>query len=101
MSKTKHTPGPWRWSRRSGGHFFDVGPEKPVGDADREKVAMLVPGVANARLIAAAPDLLSAAEEVLAGLNARLDQARDAGQPMPVFGGIAALHTAIHKAKGG
>lgn len=58
-------------------------------------------GEANARLIAAAPDLLAAAEDVLAGLDARIEAAIAANLPLPVFNGISDLHTAICRAKGG
>jgi hypothetical protein len=51
---------------------------------------------ANARLIAAAPDLLAAAQSALAGLNARIDAAPK--DKVPVFAGIAALQDAISKA---
>jgi len=54
----------------------------------------------KARLIAAAPELLKAAQIVLAGLNARIDQASNARMPVPVFNGIADLHDAINKATG-
>jgi hypothetical protein len=50
---------------------------------------------ADARLTAAAPDLLAAAQTVLAGLDARIRHAKDS---TPVFEGIAALHDAIAKA---
>lgn len=53
-----------------------------------------------ALLFAAAPDLLAAAETVLAGLNARIGIASKKGLPVPVFDGIADLHDAINKAKG-
>ncbi len=53
---------------------------------------------ANGHLLAAAPDLLEAAKIVLAGLNARIDAAD--GHHVPVFDGIADLHTAIAKAEG-
>ena len=55
---------------------------------------------ANARLIAAAPDLLAAAQRVLAGLNARIDDAGYKCQPVPLYDGIAELHNAIAKASG-
>ena len=46
-----------------------------------------------ARLIAAAPQLLSAARKVLAGLEALIDAAPSTAKP--VFDGIADLHAAI------
>lgn len=52
----------------------------------------------RARLIAAAPELLAAAEKVLAGLNARIDAAP--GNAKPLFDGIADLHDAIGHAGG-
>ena len=54
----KHTPGPWRIAM--GGSFRVIGPGTTgtvleIGDAHR-----LIPGNADARLIAAAPDLFAA-----------------------------------------
>lgn len=43
-------------------------------------------------------ELLRAANKVLAGLNARIDEASASGSPVPVFDGIAQLHAAIAKA---
>jgi len=68
MTETKHTPGPWVWN--------EIAPDDrewgaceiwPVsnGDPDYAPVATMVCGVANARLIAAAPELLEAARFVL------------------------------------
>lgn len=52
-------------------------------------------------IIAAAPDLLDAAKAVLAGLNDRIDKAlAEGGHSVPVFEGIADLHSAIAKAEG-
>lgn len=103
----KHTPGPWR-----------VGPSNDVQGRYADSSQIWVPhgavshcvvasvnyhlsqSEANARLIAAAPDLLKAAKEVLAGLNARIDAAlADGGHAVPVFHGIAELHAAIAKAE--
>lgn len=53
---------------------------------------------ANARLIAAAPDLLIAAKTVLDGLHARIEAAPLSA--VPVFDGIADLHDAISRAEG-
>ena len=60
---------------------------------DREASAL-------ASVFAAAPDLLAAAKAVLAGLNARIDVASAGDGRVPVFDGIAELHSAIAKAEG-
>jgi len=99
----KHTPGPWfairnhiYWEVRTGGEQHAG---QQVGDAcsslflsDGDN------GEANARVMAAAPELLAAAKTVLDGLNARIDAAD--GHHAPVFDGIAELHNAIAKAEG-
>lgn len=66
MSETKHSPGPWTCE----------GPGEPVKDASGEVVALVYSedhkskryywqcGMANRNLIASAPDLLEALEEV-------------------------------------
>jgi hypothetical protein len=103
----RHTPGPWRiygpehdtLGGRSltilagtGKARFGVAQIRIINPNDALEAS------ANANLIAAAPDLLAAAETVLAGLNERIDAATDR---TPVFAGIAALSDAIHKARGG
>lgn len=117
MSNVKHTPGPWECAMGSYGkgrtpdweirkHEFPRPPYE--GDLDNEwgvyppagevGPVALVAGEHNARLISAAPNLLAAAVEVLAELNARLDAAPSSAKP--VFRGIAALSDAINKATG-
>ena len=73
--ESKHTPGPWRATEIQGDHFIHAHPYEydifvaeipsPVRDlkADRDTGT----GAANARLIAAAPELLSALEEIAEG----------------------------------
>lgn len=85
------TPGPWTIRAGSGG--LDV-------EADDGHVATCEIE-ADARAISALPDLLDAAQLVLAGLNDRIDAAVANGKPTPVFAGIARLHDAIFKATGG
>ena len=56
MEQTKHTPGPWIYSEVKGDHVVH-GPE---GDCITWCNGVRAPNAANARLIAAAPDLLAA-----------------------------------------
>lgn len=59
MSETKHTPGPWC---KAGSVI------RAVGGAERKVADVLVTdaeGVANAKLVVAAPDLLDALEMVI------------------------------------
>jgi hypothetical protein len=91
-----HTPGPWLYDESTG--FVRDASGFAVADAYEafEKTQSNI----NGRLIAAAPDLLEAARKVLPHLNARIDAASAAGQPVPLFDGIADLHAAISKATG-
>jgi hypothetical protein len=110
MSEAKHTKGPWTILHERGksqvrtvvaGAFqvCDCVGLTPDADPDGgDLYADLSVNLANAHLIAAAPDLLAAAETVLADLNARIGAAPDTAKP--VFNGIADLHAAIAKAKG-
>lgn len=99
MGKTAHTPGPWRHYKRDGsGHLrFVCGPHPracalariepiPTKYLETETID------ANARLIAAAPDLLEALEAFAShypkGINPMLDDA------------AAKAHAAIARAKG-
>jgi hypothetical protein len=95
------TPAPW-------GTEYRYGAATTVVRADGFPVAIcgirplsapeLATEEANARLIAAAPDLYEAAKVVLAGLCERIDAAPK--NAVPVFAGIADLHAAIAKAEG-
>ncbi len=73
MTKHKHTSGPWEIERYSDGLLQIVGDVRIVSD-DEEHATTVVEAVshgnqANAKLIAAAPDLLAAAERALAKLD--------------------------------
>ena len=67
-----HTRGPWHTAKRTGGIAIEHREERPYGWLQHE-VALVYPlaehekgtGAANARLIAAAPDMLAALEFVL------------------------------------
>lgn len=92
-----HTPGPWRYQEGADAYTHIV---RASGNRFLCQLAQDTSGVAeaDARLISAAPDLLAAAQTVLAGLNARIDAAPSTAKP--VFNGIADLHDAIGKATG-
>jgi hypothetical protein len=85
-----------------GTHFeceggFEPAPEGCPSCSSRrtplDSVAALLTDRDNVKALNA--ELLAAARKVLAGLNARIDQARADGTPVPVFTGIADLHAAI------
>lgn len=66
MTDSKHTPGPWYFDPEHRPHHYGCN----VGAETGECIATVAPGengdsetIANARLIAAAPDLLAACEE--------------------------------------
>jgi hypothetical protein len=73
MSETKHTPGPWSWGRdvdEAINVYFD---DDGDGIPDAEVFASDAPddnSEANARLIAAAPDLAEACRELIAAIDA-------------------------------
>lgn len=64
----------------------------------RSEAAIEAATIAKAQLIAAAPRLLAAAQTVLAGLNNRIETALPSR--VPVFDGIAELHSAVAEATG-
>ena len=55
MSEAKHTPGPWRYESTSGSNYARIFLSADEGDGDNLRGYC---GEANARLIAAAPELL-------------------------------------------
>jgi hypothetical protein len=85
MDEFKGTPGPWRFSlskRRayiSGVHWDNFA--KVVVKMETEKIYS-VQGIANAKLIAAAPDLLSALQN-LVHLHMCEQEGLSSGQPSP------------------
>jgi len=58
-----HTPGPWRMEEFRKGSYLVTA--RNAGTAREGIVAQHVPGIANARLIAAAPELYEALENLI------------------------------------
>jgi hypothetical protein len=73
MDDVKHTPGPWKvYTAKNGGKIIGIGDAEGGGVTD-PNFALWRAGKeqqANARLIAAAPDLLAALEGMMALLDA-------------------------------
>ncbi|MCP4541718.1 MAG: hypothetical protein GY832_31690 [Chloroflexi bacterium] len=65
--ETKHTPGPWA-GQKTAGH--EIHSQSAVYDeVTGESIAIVYDGEANARLIAAAPDLLAALTTLVAWMD--------------------------------
>ena len=91
----KHTPGPWTVEPSRNKHFrYAVTFE----DDDRATYIAGVGNKANARLIAVAPNLLKALEDIATVLSAPYTQA-DA-DPGPYIDLVGRANAAIAKAKG-
>ena len=100
---SKITPGPWRLDANSS-HVVNGKNLEPVADCRRDSTHPAVEDrcAANARAIAALPELLAAVEELVAEFDT--DSARAAEQPgyggIPDTGGILAARAALAKALG-
>lgn len=90
MSETKHTPGPWKYEEatktiRSGReNYWLCTMDSWDGAVNHE---------ANAKLIAAAPELLEAAKDLITALETQMPRFKNYQQNQK-------LHTAIRKAEG-
>jgi hypothetical protein len=105
-TQTKHTPGPWtieQCRNDDGSRFLTINGQGPwgawladvqAGNINGKPANVTERHMANARLIAASPDLLSACESALALLT---DPNAEPGDADAV---TAMLLTAIAKAKG-
>jgi hypothetical protein len=96
MNTTKHTPGPWQVSPHSNitsKSLVVAKVEQMPGNYESEKQA-------NARLIAAAPDLLFALEACMENMEGMLGIS-DFGSPTEGDFPLAIVRAAIAKAKGG
>lgn len=65
---SKHTPGPWKYAGNNGTHSFDQS-GRCIADSPRPNGMLDDEGVANAKLIAAAPELLEALRESVKALD--------------------------------
>jgi hypothetical protein len=94
MSETKWKPGPWE-SQHTAGH--DAHGHTAVYATDGRDVALVYDGDANARLIAAAPELYSALEYCFD----RLEVLEDADEATALdLGALRAAREALTKARG-
>ncbi len=93
---SKHTPGPWNWAKSDINGRYSIyrnGPLAYCGDT----TAVDGDGEANARLIAAAPDLLVALQSFDDAFSHYCD-----GDPSPEeWAALKAARAAIAKATGG
>lgn len=77
MSQNKHTPGPWSWGKDRCG-LYGSGPDNEVLRYERYEGMWLhycESKNANANLIAAAPDLLQALDDLLRDAEDPMDKA--------------------------
>lgn len=96
MTQAQHTPGPWQF-RDGGIETLNYHPIARINDDPAFKVQM----EANARLIAAAPELLEAAEQSLIHLEVMvLPYAKDKDEISSVKDVIEICKAAIAKARG-
>lgn len=100
----KHTPGPWEWDcglvpPDGPGRYADI--YKDGGDLIIAQFNDLIPeGKANARLIAAAPDLLEACEALCAAFGDPLTRRALGGHNEAQMIAILDARAAIAKAEG-
>ena len=71
MSELKHTPGPW--SVQDGDRVFGYSTGKPYSHCLHEGIGYKTEREANARLIAAAPDLLTALQDIVDAYQKHFD----------------------------
>jgi hypothetical protein len=76
---SEHTPGPWRFSQDGDEPYWHVDLPGPCGVRHGCGNAMVYTTEADARLIAAAPELLDALKEVADGCKYRLRKGDDNG----------------------
>ena len=109
--ETKHTPGPWFLDNAEGGDWFRyvMAEDSQIGRVDLGNRGFISQhGEANARLIAAAPELYDALRELLTDMVIAQGNMRKAAKRDPAWEGCAeiiqprvdAARAAIAKAEG-
>lgn len=105
MSAATHTPGPWRVVTRNSGRVFNeisVRPKQSIGFglSTTSPVCRVVwygdVGIANARLIAAAPDMLKSLQDLADAAQARENPM---GDPCALLAAQANLRDATKRAR--
>lgn len=106
--QTKHTPGPWKWTAEDSSVLALYGPR---GDEDHVLWSEICPACqksggrctapndANARLIAAAPDLLAMLEEIIKDDERVISDLFKIGRFMPEPPLLKRARTVVDKAK--
>lgn len=92
MNTTQHTPGPWSYRAQNNGQFIVETPQKSICWLDRH----YDPSESDAKLIAAAPELLLSLEQAVA----RVELANTDGNKI-LSAWLPEAKAAISKAKGG
>jgi len=95
-----HTPGPWRYAGHGGTHVLDSN-GRCIGDAPQPHGMPPEEGEANARLIAAAPELLAALERLAGSLEACAEEfrRRNMAEEDLALDGLEVAYSIIAKAK--
>lgn len=101
-STRQHTPGPWDVNEpdAKGGVWVDANDGLTVARVGGG-VSSVAEAIANARLIASAPDLLSALEKALASLEGQAELLRHCGAAYGIGATLAQARAAIARATEG
>lgn len=91
-----HTPGPWRMEEFRKGSYLVTA--RNAGTAREGIVAQHVPGIANARLIAAAPELLEVIREAVDSAEREMAKGRKASPGLATW--LEKARAALAKARG-
>lgn len=91
-----HTPGPWRMEEFRKGSYLVTA--RNAGTAREGIVAQHVPGIANARLLAAAPELLEVIREAVDSAEREMAKGRKASPGLATW--LEKARAALAKARG-